>query len=73
MSETKRTQHFRSMEGKAYQLGPLKMAFKRSDAEGEGSYSMFESIEPPGASVALHRHPSWQETFIVLDGRFDFD
>lgn len=23
----------------------------------------FESIEPPGASVAIHRHPSWQETF----------
>jgi quercetin dioxygenase-like cupin family protein len=73
MSDTKRTQHFRSMEGKAYQLGPLKMAFKRSDGEGEGSYSMFESIEPPGESVALHRHPSWQETFIVLEGRFDFD
>jgi quercetin dioxygenase-like cupin family protein len=73
MSETKRTQHFHSMEGKTYQLGPLKMAFKRSDGEGEGSYSMFESIEPPGASVDLHRHPSWQETFIVLDGRFDFD
>src|SRR4051794_25165849 len=73
MSETKRTQHFRSMEGKAYQLGPLKMAFKRSDGEGQGLYSMFESIEPPGASVALHRHPSWQETFIVLEGLFDFE
>ena len=33
---------------------------------------MFESIEPPGASVDLHRHPSWQETFIVLEGQFDF-
>jgi quercetin dioxygenase-like cupin family protein len=73
MSETKRTQHFRSMEGKAYQLGPLKMALKRSDGEEEGSYSIFESLEPPGASVALHRHPSWQETFIVLDGHFEFD
>jgi ubiquinone/menaquinone biosynthesis C-methylase UbiE len=34
------------MEGKAYPLGPLKMAFKR-EGEGEGSYGMFESIEPP--------------------------
>ena len=73
MSETKRTQHFRPMEGKAYQLGPLKMAFKRSDGEGEGSYSMFESIEQPGASVALHRHPTFQETFIVLEGHFEFE
>ncbi len=33
MSETKRTQHFRSMEGRAYQLGPLEMTFKRSEGE----------------------------------------
>jgi hypothetical protein len=26
---------------------------------GEGSDSMFESIEPRGASVDLHRHPFW--------------
>ena len=25
------------------------------------------------ASVDLHRHPSWQETFVVMEGRFDFD
>ena len=25
-----------------------------------------------GGSVALHRHPAWQETFLVLEGRFDF-
>jgi len=73
MRDTKRLEHFRSMEGKAYQLGPLKLAFKRTEGEGEGSYSMFESLEPPGASVSLHRHPTFQETFIVLEGRFDFD
>jgi quercetin dioxygenase-like cupin family protein len=72
MRDTKRLEHFRSMEGKAYQLGPLKLAFKRTEGEGEGSYSMLESLEQPGASVDLHRHPSWQETFIVLEGRFDF-
>ena len=66
MSGTKRLQHFKQVEGKAYQLGPLKMAFKRSDAEDEGAYSLFESLEPPGASVPLHRHAAWQETFIVL-------
>ena len=73
MSDTKHLQHFRSMEGKAYQLGPLKLAFKRNEADGEGSYSMFESLEQPGRSVALHRHPTFQETFIVLEGRFEFE
>jgi quercetin dioxygenase-like cupin family protein len=73
MRDTNRLEHYRPMEGKTYQLGPLKLAFKRTEAEDEGSYSMFESLEQPGGSVALHRHPTWQETFIVLEGRFDFE
>lgn len=73
MSDTNHLQHFRSMEGKAYQLGPLKLAFKRNDGDGEGSYSIFESVEQPGRSVALHRHPTFQETFIVLEGSFEFE
>jgi quercetin dioxygenase-like cupin family protein len=73
MSETQHLQHFHSMEGTTYQLGQLTLAFKRRDGEGEGTYSIFESTEPPGASVALHRHPAFQETFIVLEGRFDFE
>src|SRR4051812_31604325 len=73
MSETKRLLHFRSMEGKPYQVGPLEIAFKRADGEDEGSYSLFEALEPPGASVDVHRHDTWQETFIVLDGDFEFE
>ena len=73
MSETKRLLHFRSMEGKPYQVGPLAIAFKRADGEDEGSYSLFEALEPPGASVDVHRHDAWQETFIVLDGEFEFE
>jgi quercetin dioxygenase-like cupin family protein len=65
-------QYFGKMDGKAYQLGPMQLAIKRSDVEGEASYSIIESLEPPGASVALHRHVAWQETFIVLEGRFGF-
>ena len=61
------------MAGQSYQLGPMTLAFKPSEAEVDGVYSMIESMEPPGASVALHRHPSWQETFVVLEGHFDFD
>jgi quercetin dioxygenase-like cupin family protein len=61
------------MAGQTYELGPMTLAFKPCEAEVDGVYSMIESIEPPGASVDLHRHPSWQETFLVLDGRFDFN
>ncbi|MEI9953580.1 MAG: cupin domain-containing protein [Pseudomonadota bacterium] len=72
MSDTQQVQYFGKMHGQAYQLGPMKLAFKRREGEAEASYSIIESLEPPGGSVALHRHPSWQETFIVLEGRFDF-
>jgi quercetin dioxygenase-like cupin family protein len=72
MSESQRLQHFGTMDGKAYQLGTLQLAFKRSDGDQEGSYSLIESLEQPGASVALHRHRAWQETFVVLEGRFEF-
>src|SRR3954470_3092042 len=73
MSDTKRLQYFGKMDGEGYQLGPITLAFKRSDGESEGSYSLFESLEQPGGSVALHRHPAWQETFIVLEGGFEFE
>jgi len=72
MNDPQPIQHFGKMDGQAYQLGPLKLAFKRREGEAEGAYSMIESLEQPGASVALHRHAAWQETFIVLEGRFDF-
>lgn len=72
MSDLERSRYFGKMDGTAYQLGPLQLAFKRSEGHAEGSYSLIESLEPPGASVALHRHAAWQETFVVLEGRFDF-
>jgi quercetin dioxygenase-like cupin family protein len=67
------TRHFRSMEGMRYELGRLTLSFKRREGDDEGAYSLFELLEPPGASVDLHRHPAFQETFVVLEGRFDFE
>jgi quercetin dioxygenase-like cupin family protein len=73
MNQTKNTQHFQSMEGKIYQLGRLKLAFKRTEGEGEGPYSVFEQVGPRGSGAGQHRHPSFQETFIVCEGHFDFE
>jgi quercetin dioxygenase-like cupin family protein len=73
MSDTKTPQLFRSREGKSYQLGRLGMAFKRVDGEGEGSYSLVETSDPPGGGAGVHRHPGFQETFIVCDGQFRFE
>jgi len=59
------------MAGRRYQLRALTLAFKSEGAD-DGAYSLFELLEPPGKSVDLHRHPAFQETFVVLEGRFDF-
>lgn len=64
--------HYGPMEGKTYVLGRMKLAFKRTDGDADGAYSIFESTEAPGAGAGLHRHPPIQETFLVLDGEFDF-
>lgn len=73
MSNTKTTQVFRAAEGKKYQIGRLAMSFKRTDDEDEGSYSLFETAEPIGAGAGVHRHPGFQETFIVTEGTFTFE
>ncbi|CAN5524296.1 hypothetical protein BH09MYX1_BH09MYX1_43000 [soil metagenome] len=65
--------HYRSMEGKTLQLGRMTMAFKRTEGDADGAYSIVESVEPPGAGAGRHRHPRYQETFLVLEGRFDFE
>jgi quercetin dioxygenase-like cupin family protein len=72
MHDIKRVQSFRGMDGVAYQLRATKLVFKRREGEAENAYSLIELVEPPGGSVALHRHAAWQETFIVLEGRFEF-
>lgn len=61
------------MEGKRYQLRGPTLSFKRGESEDEGAYSLFELLEPPGGCIDLHRHPAFQETFVVLEGRFDFE
>jgi pimeloyl-ACP methyl ester carboxylesterase len=40
MIDTRRVQYFGKMDGQAYQLGPLQLAFKRSEGEAEGPYSL---------------------------------
>jgi mannose-6-phosphate isomerase-like protein (cupin superfamily) len=63
---------FGPMAGATYQVGRITIAFKRTDTDSEGAYSIAESIEPPGAGASLHRHPSFAETFIVCEGCYEF-
>ncbi len=70
---TTQARQLRSMEGVTYTLGRITIAFKRSDGDADGAFSVAESLEPPGAGAGLHRHPSFRETFIVCEGRYEFE
>ena len=63
-------QHIRWMDGTTYTIGRIVLAFNR--IEGEHGYSLVESIEPPGVGAGLHRHASYEETFFVCAGRYEF-
>jgi mannose-6-phosphate isomerase-like protein (cupin superfamily) len=68
---TAQARHFRSGDGKTFQLGRITLTFKASVAETGGAYTLCEAIEPPGAAAGLHRHPTYDETHIVCEGHYE--
>jgi mannose-6-phosphate isomerase-like protein (cupin superfamily) len=63
--------HFRSGDGKTYQLGRITLTFKTSAADTGGAYTLCEAIEPPDAAAGLHRHPTYDETHIICEGHYE--
>ena len=62
--------HFSPGEGKTYTLGRMTLTFKTTAADCGVAYTLCETIEPPGSGAGLHRHPSYDETHIICEGRF---
>jgi mannose-6-phosphate isomerase-like protein (cupin superfamily) len=60
------------MTGTTYKLGRIEIAFKACGPDTEGAFTLCETIEPPGSGAGLHRHPTYDETFIICEGQFDF-
>ena len=63
--------HFAPLEGRTYQLGRLTVTFKTTAEDTAGAYTLCESFEPAGWSAALHRHPTYDETHIICEGRYE--
>jgi mannose-6-phosphate isomerase-like protein (cupin superfamily) len=59
--------HLPSGAGTTYELGRLRLTVKISLS----SYTLCEAFEPAGWSAALHRHPTYDETHIVCEGRYE--
>jgi mannose-6-phosphate isomerase-like protein (cupin superfamily) len=63
--------HIRAGDGKTYQVGRITLTFKATAADTGGAYTLCEAIEPPDSAAGLHRHPTYDETHIICEGRYE--
>ncbi len=62
---------FHRGEGRSYQLGRITMIFKADDPDA--GYSVCETLSHPGGiGASLHRHVTYEETHIVIEGEYEF-
>ncbi len=72
MDSTQQPRHFQPGEGTSYKLGRMTMTFKTTAAADWNAYTVCEAIEPPESGAGYHRHPTYDETFIIVEGHYDF-
>ena len=64
--------HFPPGEGTVYKIGQMTMTFTATAEHNLGGYTLCEAIEPPQSGASLHRHPTYDEAFIICEGNYDF-
>jgi mannose-6-phosphate isomerase-like protein (cupin superfamily) len=72
MTDAVQPKHFPPGEGRTFKIGRMSMTFKTSAAAGWNAYTVCEAVEPPESGAGYHRHTTYDETFIVCEGRYDF-
>jgi mannose-6-phosphate isomerase-like protein (cupin superfamily) len=72
MFNSKLPTHFKPGEGTTYQLGRMRMTFKTTSDESWNAYTVCEAVEPPESGAGYHRHPTYDETFFICEGHYDF-
>ena len=65
-------QHFAPTEGKTFKLGRMTLTFKTTAAEGWNAYTLCESFDVPESGAGYHRHATYDETFVISEGHYDF-
>jgi mannose-6-phosphate isomerase-like protein (cupin superfamily) len=72
MFDPKQPTRFQPGEGKTFTVGRMSMTFKTTAGENWNAYTVCEAIEPPQSGAGYHRHPTYDETFIICEGHYDF-
>jgi mannose-6-phosphate isomerase-like protein (cupin superfamily) len=57
--------------GNASQIGRMKFYSKMTADDTQGAYTVVEALVPPDSGSGLHRHWSYDEAALVIDGRFE--
>jgi mannose-6-phosphate isomerase-like protein (cupin superfamily) len=72
MFDAAKPARFKPGEGKTIRLGRMSMTFKTTAAGNWNAYTVCEAIEPADSGAGYHRHPSYDETFFICQGSYDF-
>jgi mannose-6-phosphate isomerase-like protein (cupin superfamily) len=72
METAMQPKHFQPGEGNSFKLGRMTMTFKTTAGQGWNAYTVCEAIEPPESGAGYHRHRTYDETFIICEGHYDF-
>lgn len=58
-------------EGKTLRVGRMTFHFKMTAEDTQGAYTVVEAHVPPDSGSGLHRHWSFDEAALVIDGKFE--
>lgn len=62
---------FANDDDKAIRMGRMTFHFKMSAEDTQGAYTVMEAIVPPESGSGLHRHWSYDEAALVIEGKFE--
>jgi mannose-6-phosphate isomerase-like protein (cupin superfamily) len=72
MFNPKLPMHFQPGEGKTFNIGRMSVTFKTTAGDDWNAYTVCEAVEPPESGAGYHRHLTYDETFIICEGHYDF-
>lgn len=72
MFDPSKAMHFPPGDGQTFKLGRMTMTFKTTAGGAWSAYTVCEAIEPPESGAGYHRHPTYDETFVICEGHYDF-
>jgi mannose-6-phosphate isomerase-like protein (cupin superfamily) len=72
MSNAVEPKHFAPGEGTTFKVGRMTVTFKTTARDSWNAYTVCEATEPPESGAGYHRHATYDETFIICEGHYDF-